>query len=191
MNDYLKLLNSKLKKLPEHYKKEILEDYKNHFKEGLLTGKNENDIISELGDIDYIVKNIIAEYYVENSEKVTNVKKILKAVSTVVNVGIGSLNLLLITPLIGSALVFIISLYILDLSLFITPLLLIINLMLPNLPIHFGTEILWLKIIFVLISVTIGYLLYKTLNKHSVKFFRWVFRYIIKSVKFQAINIKI
>ncbi|MBU3217720.1 DUF1700 domain-containing protein (plasmid) [Clostridium estertheticum] len=67
MNNYLDLLNNKMGNLPEGYKKEILKDYENHFQKGLLVGKTENNIACELGEVDLIAKNIVAEYYIEHS----------------------------------------------------------------------------------------------------------------------------
>ncbi|MBX4266126.1 DUF1700 domain-containing protein [Clostridium estertheticum] len=188
MNNYLESLKDKIGNLPEGYKREILKDYENHFQEGLLVGKTENNIACELGEVDFIAKNIIAEYCIEHSEKVTAVKHTLKAIYAVKRVGVGTLNLLIGTPFVISIVVFVISLYILDVLLLLTPVFLILNLISPNLPINFGVNILMVKILIVLVFGVSGYLLYKILKKWSAKFFSWVFRYIIRSIKFQVLN---
>lgn len=79
MNNYLDTLENKVKCLPELYSKDILNDYRSHFHEGALMGKTEDDIANELGDVDFIANNIIAEYYIENSNMIDDTKKIHKS----------------------------------------------------------------------------------------------------------------
>ncbi|MEQ8156509.1 MAG: DUF1700 domain-containing protein [Clostridiaceae bacterium] len=190
MNNYLKSLNDKIRSLPDGYRKEILKDYKNHFEEGLLTGKTENDIAFDLGDVDTIAKNIIEEYSIKNYKETASSNNISKALSAVASVGIGALNFLVVWPFILSAAIFVISLYILDFCLLATPVFLIANLISPALPISFGTEILWLKLLYVLTSAILGYFLYKGLIKISRKFFPWLLAYFINSIKFQVFRYK-
>lgn len=189
MNNYLNSLKDKIGNLPERYKRQILKDYKNHFQEGLISGKTENDIAGELGDVDYIAKCVISEYYIEHSEEINNVRNILKALYSIKKIGAPTLNLIMVAPIIISTMAIVLSLYIVDFFLLITPIFLLANLIAPNLPIYFGTVLLMGKALTTLLFVVIGYLLYNLLKKWNTKFFSWVFKYIIRSIKFEIINI--
>lgn len=190
LNNYLNVLKDKIRNLPQSYSKEIIKDYENHFKEGLLAGKTEKDIIDELGDVDSIARNIISEYYIEHSQQINNEKNTSKVLPLIINVILGILNFLVIIPFVLCVVVFVILLYIIDFILLLMPVFFIVNLVAPSLPIHFGPEIMWLKFLLVLVYMVIGYYFYKVLKKFSPKFFNWVFRYIVRSFKFQVFNLK-
>lgn len=189
MNNYLSILKNKIRSLPDGYRREILSDYENHFKEGLSYGKTEEDIIEELGDVDFIARNIIAEYYIDNYESVNSTKDIIKALSAVGKVGFNALNLLIVAPMIFCITLTIILTYVVDVLLILMPLFLIVSLIVPSLPISFGTDILWKKVLEALGCAGIGFIIYRSTSKRSARFFNWAFRYIIKSLKFEVFSL--
>ncbi|MCM1025644.1 MAG: DUF4097 family beta strand repeat-containing protein [Roseburia sp.] len=56
--EYLNLLQEKLEAFSKELQKEIIEDYEEHFAEGLAAGKTEEEIIRELGDIEDMIREL-------------------------------------------------------------------------------------------------------------------------------------
>ncbi len=101
IENYLSKLNWEIRDLPAEYKMDILKDYENHFKEGLLAGKKENDIILELGDVNLIARNILEEYYTEHPGE-RNKQEEQKSFGIIVDTTINILNLIIVVPFVFS-----------------------------------------------------------------------------------------
>lgn len=69
----------------------------------------------ELGDVEDISNQIIAEYFIENSNEINGIKRYSKALKAVMTLGVGTLNLMIILPIIFSVLIGLASLYFLGL----------------------------------------------------------------------------
>ncbi|HSQ89453.1 hypothetical protein [Romboutsia sp.] len=111
-----------------------------------------------------------------------------KIMQVIIKLVMGILNILIIMPFTLSLIPAIISLYLLDIALLLMPIALIVNLIMPQLPISFGTEVLWLKILLSLTAVTIGCYFSKTLMKYSTKYFKWLWVYMKKSITFTLVD---
>ena len=70
-SEFLKKLESKLKGLPYNDIKEILSDYEEHFRIGIEKGKTEEEISTELGDIDQIAAQFKTEAGIKETPKST------------------------------------------------------------------------------------------------------------------------
>ena len=188
MNNYLNKLKHKINCLPESYANDILEDYKNYFYEGSESGKTEKELISELGDVEYIGNNIIAEYFIENSDRINGIKTYASAVNSVGTLGFGILNLMIMIPIVISALIVLASLYFTGAVLLVSPVFLIVHIINPQLPISFGTDIAIFKVAVVSAMSFVGIKILSGLNKIRPNILSWSFMYIVKSIKFKAIK---
>lgn len=61
--DYMNKLQEKLEQFNQGLQEEILEDYEQHFAEGLAMGKTEEEIIEELGNIEEMIQEFSEEDY--------------------------------------------------------------------------------------------------------------------------------
>ncbi|MEW9094297.1 MAG: DUF1700 domain-containing protein [Clostridiaceae bacterium] len=185
---YLDQLEKSLGNLPKNYRDDILKDYYNHFEEGILIGKLEEEISSNLGDVNVIARNIISEYYAEHSDQVKSAKNNSSKLFPIANIIIGIFNMLAIVPLILSISLLIITLYILAYILLAMPVFLILHWILPSLPINIGSENYLVQLVVTALSTALGYYLHKLLKTYTGNYFKWASIYLNKSVKFQILN---
>ncbi len=185
IENYLSKLNWEIRDLPAEYKMDILKDYENHFKEGLLAGKKENDIILELGDVNLIARNILEEYYTEHPGE-RNKQEEQKSFGIIVDTTINILNLIIVVPFVFSIHLMVICLYIIVYLMLAMPIFLCLKLLFPMLPITVGfdIEMIWLNILTAIVLSAIGYFLIKKFKKYGSVFFSWVSGYYGKSFKF-------
>ena len=61
--EYMEALRDKLESFNKELQQEIMEDYEQHFAEGLAAGKTEEEIIGELGNIEDMIREIPEEDY--------------------------------------------------------------------------------------------------------------------------------
>ncbi|MBU5485914.1 DUF1700 domain-containing protein [Clostridium sp. MSJ-11] len=185
---YLEQLEKSLGNLPKNYRNDILKDYYNHFEEGILIGKSEEEISSNLGDVNVIARNIISEYHAEHSDQVKNTKNNSSKLFAIANIIIGIFNMLAIVPLILSISLLIITLYILAYILLTTPVFLILHWIFPSLPINIGFENYLVQLVVTALCTALGYYLHKLLKTYTGNYFKWVSIYLNKSVKFQILS---
>lgn len=177
---FLKELEHNINSLPRNYVHDIINDYIEYFEDGTLDGKSENEIISELGNIKDLRDSILSEYYIENPSQIKNLSTFIKALKILKIIGFGIFNLLFGIPVIVSISLLYLSLYLLSFSLILIPIALIIHLLLPNLPINFGTHIIWQKFLITTFLFILGLILLIVLEKIRNKLFSYIFKFLIK-----------
>lgn len=189
--EFLNELKSKIKILPKDYINDIINDYEEHFEGGALDGKMESEIIIELGSIDYIANSILSEYYIEDPKKVRDLPTLIKALKALNAVGVGMLSLMVGVPIIISFILCYLSFYLVSFSLVVTPLALGVHLCMPNLPISFGTDILWQKILVTGFLFILGISIFGILEKGRKKAFCFIFKLFTKKVNNTSLNLKL
>ncbi|MGY0693417.1 HAAS signaling domain-containing protein [Virgibacillus sp. FSP13] len=91
---FLKVLDKSLKKLPSDERRDIIQDFEEHFVFGLEEGKTEEEISATLGSPNQIAKELPASYHLEKVEATATTGNIIRAVWAVV--GLGFFNLVIV-----------------------------------------------------------------------------------------------
>ena len=101
--NFLHELERWLSKLPVEDKKEIMQDYEEHFEFALEAGKSDEEVIASLGSPEKIARELLADYHVELARETKGFANALRALFAVA--GLGFFNLVFVlTPaiMIGS-----------------------------------------------------------------------------------------
>lgn len=91
---FLKRLDSSLKRLSSDERQDIIQDFEEHFVIGLEEGKTEEQISDSLGSPIQIAKELLASYHLEKVEATATTGNILRAVWAVI--GLGFFNLVIV-----------------------------------------------------------------------------------------------
>ncbi|WP_231784076.1 DUF1700 domain-containing protein [Lentibacillus sp. JNUCC-1] len=83
-----------LKTLNKHDQAEILQDFEEHFSNGLSEGKTEYQISAALGSPRHIAKEILAEFHMEKVKHNTSAGNMMRAVWAVF--GLSMFNLIIV-----------------------------------------------------------------------------------------------
>lgn len=124
-NQFLQELASALKNLTKAERFEVLQDYREHFDSGLAAGKTETEIINSLGSPRQIASEILADYPV-NSMDLENGTFKLRTVFLLIMLGFFNLVFVLAPAI--ALIVFIFSGWLIAGIFFISPILVIGNL---------------------------------------------------------------
>ncbi|MFS0646221.1 DUF1700 domain-containing protein [Siminovitchia sp. 179-K 8D1 HS] len=92
--EFLKLLDSSLKKLPEEERLDIIQDFEEYFDAGMMEGKAEEEISASLGSPRQIAKELLASYHLGKVETTATAGNIMRAVWAVI--GLGFFNLVIV-----------------------------------------------------------------------------------------------
>ncbi|GAA0737432.1 DUF1700 domain-containing protein [Clostridium oceanicum] len=103
--EFLNILYNNLK-LNSEEKEEIMYDYKEHFDIGIKNGKNEKEIIKELGDPRKIAKQYSASEKLEKAKENPSVSNISSAIIAALGLGLFNLIFVLGFALAGVAILF-------------------------------------------------------------------------------------
>lgn len=166
-----------------------MEDYQNYFYEGVERGKSEQELIFELGNVECIGNNIIAEYFIEHSNEINGIKLYATALNSVGTLGFGLINLVIMIPIIVSVIIVLASLYFVGAVFLVSPVFLIVHIANPGLPISFGTDVWIFKAIIVLAIAFVGVKILTVSNKIRPNILSWSFMYIVKSIKFKVLKL--
>lgn len=99
-NEFLIKLETLLQKVPEHDRREMMYDYEEHFQIGLANGKNEAELMAELGDPHVIARDLLAEYRIVKAEKEQSVPNIFRAILATISVSFFNL-VFIVGPIAG------------------------------------------------------------------------------------------
>src|SRR4030042_631838 len=100
--DFIKKLSAYLSGIPEEERQDVVNDFEEHFKEGLLEGRTEEEISDSLGDPKILANQLRASILISEAEKTTSASNITRAVFA--TLGVGFFNLLFVLgPFIGIA----------------------------------------------------------------------------------------
>jgi len=99
-NEFLEILRTNLKGLPEDEIKDILYDYNEHFLIGISKGRTEEEIATSLGNPKQLAKEIKANYHIIKVESGYSLRNLFQAVFA--SVGLGFFNLVFVVgPFLG------------------------------------------------------------------------------------------
>lgn len=91
---FLKRLGKSLKRLSSDERRDIIQDFEEHFVFGLEEGKTEEKIAASLGSPNQIAKELLASYHMEKVEATASTGNIFRAVWAVI--GLGFFNLVIV-----------------------------------------------------------------------------------------------
>ena len=126
-DQFLNKLDVSLKGLVFNERKDILQDYKEHFEIGLEEGKTEEEIAARLGSPSAIGKELLASYHIEKVRKDMTAGNILRAVWAVI--GLGFFNLVIVLGPFFALVVIIFSLWSVALSFAVAPVMVLLKLL--------------------------------------------------------------
>lgn len=89
MNEFLKLFSASLRHMPPDEKEDILQDYLEHFKIGLASGKTEKEIAQELGDPRQLARMYSAERATDKAVRSNGFKDTLRMIGAIISYKIG------------------------------------------------------------------------------------------------------
>jgi uncharacterized membrane protein len=92
--DFLNKLSSYLGGIPVEERQDVINDFEEHFKEGLAEGRTEEEIADSLGDPRALANQFKANILVSQAEKTTSAINITRAV--LATLGLGFFNLVFI-----------------------------------------------------------------------------------------------
>lgn len=93
-DQFLKKLEAGLRRISFEERSDILQDFEEHFAEGLAEGKTEAGISESLGSPNQIAKELLADYHIEKMEATASTGNIFRAVWAVI--GLGFFNLVIV-----------------------------------------------------------------------------------------------
>lgn len=123
---FIKQLESSLKKLSLEERQDILQDYEEYFAIGIEKGKSEQEISASLGQPKQIAKELLASYHLDMVEQTTSARNILSAVWAVI--GLGFFNFLIVLAPFCVLLCIVLSGWLVSLASILSPLGVLINL---------------------------------------------------------------
>jgi uncharacterized membrane protein len=97
---FLQELNHGLKGIPEVERADIIRDYEEYFHAGLESGKTEADMITGLGSVKQIAKELSASYHIESVREKPNVANMVRAVIALISLTLFNV-IFVLGPLLG------------------------------------------------------------------------------------------
>ncbi len=91
---FLNSLDESLQKLSSDERQDILQDFEEHFANGIAEGKSEEHISASLGSPNHIAKELLASYLLEKAEKTETTGNIIRAMWAVI--GLGFFNVVIV-----------------------------------------------------------------------------------------------
>lgn len=91
---FLNSLDASLQKLSSDERKDILQDFEEHFANGIAEGKSEEHISASLGSPNQIAKELLASHLLEKAENTETTGNIIRAMWAVI--GLGFFNVVIV-----------------------------------------------------------------------------------------------
>lgn len=124
-DQFLNELYRSIQNIPEIEKRDIIQDYEEHFQMGQQEGKSEEEIAKALGAPSQIAKELLATYHIEKVESNVSTGNIFRAMWAVI--GLGFFNLVIVfAPFLALTLI-ILSGWLLGVSFLASPIFLLID----------------------------------------------------------------
>src|SRR5690625_3134407 len=123
--EFLTELKSLLIQISEDERKDIMQDFEEHFQIGLEEGETEEEIASGLGSPEQIAKELLATYHIEKMETTASAGNMLRSVWAVISLCFFNL-IIVLGPFIAVASV-LLGGWILSLTFVASPILVILN----------------------------------------------------------------
>ncbi|SER56653.1 Uncharacterized membrane protein [Gracilibacillus ureilyticus] len=125
---FINKLDRALISVPYEERKDIIQDFEEHFAMGENEGKSEEEIAESLGAPNQIAKEVLASYYLGKVEKSSSTGNVMRAVWAVI--GLGFFNLVIVLAPFVAIAGFVLSGWIAGGAFIVSPLLFIINILL-------------------------------------------------------------
>lgn len=93
--DYIKILSAHLRGIPLEERQDVINDFEEHFKEGLSEGRTEEEISDSLGDPKTLARQLRASILINKAEKTTSASNITRAVFATIGAGLFTLAFVL------------------------------------------------------------------------------------------------
>ena len=122
---FLNELNRSIRKLPEHERKEIEQDFIEHFEFAMADGKQGEEVAQARGSPQLIGKELRATYHLEQVESKKSITSILHA--TWATIGLGFFNLVIVLGPFIALLAIILSGWVVGGAFILSPILVLIN----------------------------------------------------------------
>ena len=94
--EFIRQLQEALSRLPERERQEILDDYREYFRDGAEAGRSEADIAAGLGDPRQLARELAARHHIQQWESRKSFGNLFAVVGAIA--GLGFLNFLLAIP---------------------------------------------------------------------------------------------
>lgn len=94
--EFIHQLQQALSRLPERERQEILDDYREYFRDGAAAGRSEADIAAGLGDPRQLARELMARHHIARWESRKSLGNLFAVVGAIA--GLGFLNFLLAIP---------------------------------------------------------------------------------------------
>ncbi|RWR13996.1 DUF1700 domain-containing protein [Siminovitchia fortis] len=122
---FMRILESSLKRLPSEEREDILQDFEEHFSIGKEEGKAEEEIAASLGSPQQIAKELLADYHLEKVEATATTGNVFRAVWAVI--GLSFFNLVIVLGPFIAVLGILVSGWASGIAFIVSPLLFIAN----------------------------------------------------------------
>ncbi|OPL17429.1 MAG: hypothetical protein AVO38_00105 [delta proteobacterium ML8_D] len=178
--DFINILSSNLRGVPEEDRKDAISDFEEHFKEGLLEGRAEEDIAISLGDPKVLAGQLKATILVDKAEKATSAINITRAVFA--TMGLGFFNLIFILGPFIAVVAVLLALFVSAIAITASGITLFLAAIFgPLFPQYFTVLVTPAVAVFISIGLTCFGILFFIGNIYLAK---WLYRLFIRYIKF-------
>ncbi|WP_289059027.1 DUF1700 domain-containing protein [uncultured Mesotoga sp.] len=174
--EYIRTLENKLHSLPHTDREDLLQDYRDHFREGRKVGKNDFEIAKDLGDPDRIARMIIAEYSIDSVEDKSG-KKGSVGTAIISIIGLSFFNLIISLPFFIVLYALVLALYAVAVAFVASPFIVVYLPYLVDLPFSLsGLQVLLFSLGLFFVGLAIFFMsrkIWSSVLRITIRFLRW------------------